>query len=199
MHKCITFRGLILLQKDIIMIRFSFNPEKAVQTVLWALRNKPSLTKHTISKVLFFADRYHLNKYGRPVLGSNYCAMKYGPVPSEIYDMIKDQFCVHSEALGLEKLPFYQHGHHIHIEDDVPDQYDLISESDIEALNFSIENYADIGFSKLTEISHEDLGWKKAWDLCPNSRIDYVDMIDDTEDKDAKLEWFEFNSYRLKM
>ncbi len=34
-------------------------------------------------KLLFFADRYHLRKYGRPVSDCAYFAMKHGPVASE--------------------------------------------------------------------------------------------------------------------
>jgi uncharacterized phage-associated protein len=38
---------------------------------------------------MYFADRKHLEKYGRFICGDSYVAMKHGPVPSEIYDILK--------------------------------------------------------------------------------------------------------------
>src|SRR5207244_13054003 len=40
------------------------------------------LNKMKALKLLFFADRYHLRKYGRPVTDCAYFAMKNGPVAS---------------------------------------------------------------------------------------------------------------------
>src|SRR2546430_15478316 len=42
-----------------------------------------SLNKMKALKLLFFADRYHLRKYGPPVSDCAYFAMKHGPVASE--------------------------------------------------------------------------------------------------------------------
>src|SRR5262249_34072379 len=41
------------------------------------------MNKMKALKLLFFADRYHLRKYGRPVSECEYFAMKNGPVASE--------------------------------------------------------------------------------------------------------------------
>jgi uncharacterized phage-associated protein len=70
--------------------RFRFDPEKALNLVLYVAGEVPQATFHTISKVIYFADKLHLQRYGRLICGDSYVAMKHGLVPSEIYDMMKD-------------------------------------------------------------------------------------------------------------
>src|SRR2546430_14116429 len=48
------------------------------------------LNKMKALKLLFFADRYHLRKYGRPVSDCAYFAMKHGPVASEAKRVAED-------------------------------------------------------------------------------------------------------------
>jgi len=57
--------------------------EKIVQVLNWlACRNGGCIGKLRAMKLVFFADRYHLRKYGRMVTEDDYWAMRYGPVPS---------------------------------------------------------------------------------------------------------------------
>ena len=46
-----------------------------------------SIHKLKALKLVYFADRYHLRRYGRPVIGDEYLAMQYGPVPSNTKDI----------------------------------------------------------------------------------------------------------------
>ena len=39
--------------------------------------------------VLLFADKKHLERYGRFITGDTYSAMENGPVPSFAYDVVK--------------------------------------------------------------------------------------------------------------
>src|SRR5438270_13824448 len=56
-----------------------------------AARGAPeSINKMKALKLLFFADRYHLRKYGRPVSDCSYFAMKNGPVASEAKIVAED-------------------------------------------------------------------------------------------------------------
>ena len=71
-------------------VRFDFEFEKfsaAVQHI--AGKGVPYLTYYKICKLLFLADKYHLVRYGRPITGDVYCALPYGPVPSEALDILK--------------------------------------------------------------------------------------------------------------
>src|SRR5690606_9928660 len=86
-------------------IRFRTNPEKALEVILWFASKREGIDFHSILKLLFFADKYHLNGYGRPIVGDQYKALPYGPVAQTTYDILKREPLV-LEELGLEELPF---------------------------------------------------------------------------------------------
>ena len=67
--------------------RFSFDPEKGIEVLLYIADKTKDIYK--ILKILYFADKLHLSKYGRFISGDYYIAMKHGPVPSRSYDIIK--------------------------------------------------------------------------------------------------------------
>ena len=46
-----------------------FNSEKSLQAVLYIANRVERKDFHKIFKVLYFADREHLIKYGRPITG----------------------------------------------------------------------------------------------------------------------------------
>jgi hypothetical protein len=68
---------------------FRLDTDKAVESVLYIASRIPNPTIHSIAKVLFHADKAHLSRYGRPISGDRYIAMKHGPVPSATYDILK--------------------------------------------------------------------------------------------------------------
>lgn len=49
-----------------------FNSEKSLQAVLYIANRVERKDFHKIFKVLYFADREHLIKYGRPITGDTY-------------------------------------------------------------------------------------------------------------------------------
>jgi len=72
------------------MANFKLDIEKSVHATLLVLNELGGTTDfHKVFKILYFADQKHLARYGRPVTGDSYVAMKNGPVPSNIYDIFK--------------------------------------------------------------------------------------------------------------
>ena len=71
------------------MIRFRFDETKGVEALVYIARRWPGVTAFYASKILFFAEKLHLNRYARPIVGDTFIAMPNGPVPSTIYDFIK--------------------------------------------------------------------------------------------------------------
>jgi uncharacterized phage-associated protein len=61
----------------------------AVEAMLYVANRLESKDCHRIFKVLYFADREHLAKYGSAITGDTYIKMSKGPVPSKLYDMVK--------------------------------------------------------------------------------------------------------------
>ncbi len=165
-------------------INFNTNIEKALEVILYLSYRVKEISFHKLVKILFFADIYHLNKYGRPIIGDNYIAMKFGPVASTVYDILeKDDFTIEA----LSEVPFQIErkstgGRIIPIvipeRDYNPDE---LSISDEEALNYAVNKYKNYSFSELTELSHQHPGWYKAWQrrgCSKSSPIHYTDLIE---------------------
>jgi uncharacterized phage-associated protein len=162
------------------MVTFRFDEKKALSAILYISQKlierhqvskeaKPDM--HRISKILYFADRKHLARYGRPILGDHFVAMKDGPVPSKTYDLMKaikgespfcsaDKFSDNFEIKGFIVHP-----------QKAPDM-DEFSESDIECLNESLRENQDLSFGELKEKSH-DWAYKRA---SANNRISFMAM-----------------------
>lgn len=70
-------------------IQPTFNKEKALNAILYIAQNLHRKDFHKIFKILYFADREYLSRYGMPITGDCYIAMEAGPVPSKIYDIFK--------------------------------------------------------------------------------------------------------------
>ena len=55
-------------------IEFNTNVNKAIEVILWLANKINGISRHKLLKLLFYADEYHLNKYGRPIIGDKYNA-----------------------------------------------------------------------------------------------------------------------------
>jgi len=162
--------------------QFDFNIEKGIESVLYILElleNKVQPTIHSVSKVLYFADQEHLERYGRVIFGDSYYAMKHGPVPSQIYDLLK---LVRGDLSPIFQPPreiCEQVLHAFKIVDKHnikklrESNTDFLSDSDMECLNNSATKYGSLSFEELTNLSH-DRAWESADE---NDIIDLEDMI----------------------
>ncbi len=166
------------------MIRFRFNADRAYQAILWMLRQASPLDLHTILKACYFADKSHLNEFGRPVFGATYRAMKYGPVPLEIYEMLKSEPIWRWET-GRDAFPWRVRGRgQIKGSDKLPQpNLGAFSESDLEHLEAGFARARSMTFEERTRETHGP-DWQKA----NLGIIDYADMIEDGPDRDEKIE-----------
>ena len=67
-----------------------WDKDKALEAILYLANRIDGPTKMKIFKLLYFADKLHMSKYGRFISGDIYVAMEHGPVPSRMYDIVKD-------------------------------------------------------------------------------------------------------------
>ena len=68
-----------------------FQYNAAVNAILYALAVlDKKMDMHKLCKILYFADQKHLSLYGRSITGDTYIAMEYGPVPSNVDDILKE-------------------------------------------------------------------------------------------------------------
>lgn len=145
-------------KEDNVMNRPVFDAKKAVEVLLYITIRSPNM--YNALKVLYFADKEHLVKYGRLICGDSYVAMSKGPVPSGTYDLVK--YIREGSILGFDNPAegaFEVDGFYIHPLREVDKDY--LSESDIECLDEAIRTYGDMAFGQLMDQSHDD-AWHSA-------------------------------------
>ena len=163
-------------------IHFTFVPMKAVEAVTWMLSQKDDLDIHTILKAAYFADKTALNTQGRPVFGATYRAMNYGPVPLEIYEMLKCEPMWLAE-IGRDVFPWNRQGYRMKLATNDPVTLDSLNEADREALERGFEQSSRLSFNERTRATHGP-DWTNAYP----GVMAYEDMIDhDLPDRDVLL------------
>lgn len=157
---------------------FTFDKEATVAAMLFVAQRIDGLTMHKLAKILYFADKAHLERYGRLITGDQYVAMENGPVPSATYSLVKElgnaQESLFSidEARQLEVVR--QDGKHV-IRALVQPDLDALSDSDLVCLNESIAQYGAYGFGKLSDLSHD-----AAWNATERNQLMRVEAIAST-------------------
>lgn len=146
--------------------------------------NKQTIDMLHLFKILYFADREHLAKYGRRIINDSFCAMQNGPVPSNLYDTIKFKNRTLNKPEYFDDSKFqtildsFETGDadafYYLFANESPDM-DELSKSDVEILDKAITKYKDYSFKEISELSH-DSAWLKAWERKRNSNIDYLDI-----------------------
>lgn len=163
---------------------FSFKYDKALNALLYVTKEVHNL--YNVVKVFYFADKLHLSKYGRFIFGETYIAMKKGPVPSKIYDMIKT---VRDDRLDFQSSRLKRS---IKVEnDDVyaiaePD-VEYLSKSDLECLDQAIAKYGFADHRVIYNESHDSA--YKSTDL--NSEIEIGKIINTLDNKETVKDYLD--------
>jgi uncharacterized phage-associated protein len=165
-------------------LRFQFDERKGREALAYITSKWPGVTVFFASKALFFAEKAHLNRYGRPIVADTFIAMPNGPVPSTLYDFLKDGFGLAGDpeafkaAINTLNYP--------RLEARREPEKDALTDSDIECLDEAIAFCRPRGFGHLSQITHQE----KAWSQAPtNGPMDYEDFIDaDNPHRTAILE-----------
>ena len=142
-------------------IHFNFDFKKAAQSLNYlAKKFGGKINKMKAIKLIYFADRYHLRKYGRPVTNDEYVAMGYGPVGSKTKDIAEQTSFLDSIESEYNKQYIEKQGiYDIRSVHDV--DMNVFSDSDIEALEFAIKYFGHLGQFQLAEVSHAYPEWKR--------------------------------------
>jgi uncharacterized phage-associated protein len=143
-------------------IRFEFDPEKSVQALAYlASRGVKGLDVLKSAKLLYFADKMHLLKYGRPITGDQYFCMKHGPIPNVTLTLIQDALSTAptgdseqiQEYFAVNRSPKYPQ---LVLKGRKQPDLDVFSESDIEVLDEVVKRYGKFTGWKLRKLAHEE-------------------------------------------
>jgi len=160
-------------------IRFQFSAEKAFAAIHWMVNKHSGIDMHALLKACYFADKEHLNHYLRPIFGAQYKAMRFGPVPVEIYEMAKgDPYWL--AEINREGFPWSMNGYCLALRHNrEPDVSDL-SETDIECLITGFNKSINMTFTERTAATH-GIDWQRA----KLGTMSYEDMLnDDLKDRE---------------
>ncbi len=68
----------------------NFDSKKLTELVLYILCKTGGVDFYHVFKILYFAEMKHLAKWGSGIVPDEFCALKYGPVPTHLYDAVKE-------------------------------------------------------------------------------------------------------------
>ncbi|MCL2282183.1 MAG: Panacea domain-containing protein [Fibromonadales bacterium] len=134
-------------------IEFKLNERKAIESVIWLIQRGQN-NMYWVWKMLFAAEKYHLNKYGRPITGDTYMAMQRGTVPRWLY---KGSGKAKEKYQGFSKNGVLLASERGYIRK-------FFSKTDIEALEFGYDEYKNLKtFDEVQDKNHKEMAWKKNW------------------------------------
>jgi len=134
-------------------VSFPYNAQKAAQVILWLLhKHGGRMDRLKLVKLVFLADREHLLKFGRPIVGGEYWNMPLGPLSSELLDHVKG---------GLNDVPMpFDVASPCHIETRAAVDEDELSESDMDILTETNKKYGNYSSLRLSHMTHQMSLWK---------------------------------------
>jgi len=168
-------------------VQFEFQPEKSLAVTSY-LASRTGETMYTIMKMIYLVDRFHLERYGRPITGDHFIAMPEGACPSKIYDSMKvlrgeknKNYLPNSEKY-LEVDPTT---HDVAVKD-MP-SLDVLSASDIECLDEAVSILKRLGRWRVHKMAH-DAAWEKT---SPNAIMDFLTIAKSLKDGDILVKHLE--------
>jgi len=136
-------------------IKFTFDAPKAIATILYVAKrlsvkrpgHRPDYYK--ILKIIFYAEAEHMKKYGLPIIGDQYYAMRHGPVPSHSYDLIKiaKGDTVFSDPYQVRN--YFEIHNEYHLQPLQEPDMDEFSQSNLECLDETVEAHCSKTFNEL--------------------------------------------------
>jgi uncharacterized phage-associated protein len=138
-----------------------------IDSLCYLLSKLKRLDKIHLIKLMYLADRYHLMNYGRTISGDTYVALEHGPIGSQTMDVLEFDEYVLREYLPKAKESFQKGEGFEYVPGNrcTTDALDMLSESDIDALNFVITHFGNMDKWKVVDYTHELPEWKRYKDL----------------------------------
>lgn len=159
--------------------------KKATQALNFLASKKDGkINKMKAIKLIFLADRLHLRKYGRPIVGDVYWAMKLGPVGSCAKDVAEHAVgnfpSAYAYARKYLKPIDEKKQEFVSLKD--PDM-SVFSKTDIDCLEAVYQEFADRDQFELADLTHLLPEWRKYKNGLKEGkkriRMDYGDLFSD--------------------
>ena len=141
----------------------NYESKKLTELVLFILGKTGGVDFYHTFKILYFAEMKHLAKWGSGIVPDEFCALKYGPVPTQLYDAVKElnHPRMHLSEELSEAIQFAGEDAHNVLLPKREANLKFLSKSEIEALEQSIEENESLTFGQLMRKSHDE-AWEEA-------------------------------------
>jgi uncharacterized phage-associated protein len=165
------------------MPKAKFDQRKALHAILFVVTHLPKPANvYNVLKCLYYADRKHLQEYGRQIYGETFYALVHGPVPSAAYEIIK-----YAHGRAKWDLQFHEafellDVNDIHVSARGSADTELLSRSDMACLLDAAGKYCRMSFGKLKNLSHKGKAFENA---DANGEMKLADLIDELKDGEA--------------
>ncbi|MGS1016453.1 Panacea domain-containing protein [Allosphingosinicella humi] len=162
--------------------RMKPNPSKILEAILLVIETAEKSGRHAtqfdIAKSIFLADYRHLLSYGRPITYDNFTAMKFGPVPSMTYDMLKPSF--RWSVFSMPKAPWETRQINERMRQYFRPERSAnrrkLSETDITALVQAFRDVKAMGFKKTSDFTHNLPAYLEAWNNRGDKKANDMDL-----------------------
>jgi uncharacterized phage-associated protein len=165
------------------MAKARFDQRKALHAMLFVVTHLPKPANvYNVLKCLYYADRKHLQEYGRQIYGDTFYALEHGPVPSAAYEIVKYangrakwdlQFPEAFELLEVNDVYLSARG---------AVDTDLLSRSDMACLLDAARKYGMMSFGRLKKLSHQGKAFENAG---PNGEMKLSDLVEELKGAEA--------------
>jgi uncharacterized phage-associated protein len=150
-----------------------FDENKTINSILYlSQKATKGIDLYALVKMLYFADKAHLHKWGRPITGNTYVRMKHGPTPSEAYEMLRSARSEKDWRTNLKKHFTVDEKNNRVIPQHGPDMK-TFSRSEVEVLDKIYRDNAGKSFSQLKNKAHD-----KAYNSSEAFWMTYEDMAE---------------------
>lgn len=150
-----------------------FDIKGYIESVLYILNKEGGLDYYTLFKVMYFAQRKFLADYGMTIFPDKFYALQYGPVPTLLYDAIRQSRPTPISAdLSAVVIRGTDDASNMLIPMRDADK-DAISLKAMETIDWAYKNYRNKSFHQLCNESHTGV-WKDAF----NSNDKEIHAID---------------------
>lgn len=134
----------------------TFDKQHLVEIVLYMLNKTNGLDYYHVFKIIYFANLSMLVKYGTKMVEDTFCALPDDPVPSSLYDCIKDDYRQDNELSSMLKecVEYGTDDAYYMLTAKRKPQMDYLSKAEVEELNQSIKENAYLPYNQLRKKLH---------------------------------------------
>lgn len=134
-----------------------------IEALCYLLSKLKQADKIHLVKLMYLADKYHLMNYGRTITNDEFKAFDNGPAGSRTIDVLEFDAFVLGKDISLAKKLFQKGEGYTYLPGKgcLTHEIEMLSESDIEALDFVIANFGKMNQWDVVKYTHTLQEWKQ--------------------------------------